>query len=214
MINTSLTDYEMNLVTDAQVLITKNIIIQKVYSLFAELAEEYKYELNSKVPDSNNLINPKISRGENYLGLPYVMLDYPRQFGKDDVFAIRSFFWWGNFFSITLQLKGKYLQQYSSAIKNYLSKSCFADWYIGTGDNQWDHHFESNNYLPVIGEAEFNLVGNPFFKLAKKIPLASWNEASSFFTENFKMLIGTIAPTPQCGETNLLPGTPTTGFDL
>ena len=34
--------------------------------------------------------SPKISKGENYKGLPYVMLDYPRCFGKTDIFAIRQ----------------------------------------------------------------------------------------------------------------------------
>ena len=49
---------------------------------------------------------PKIAKGENYLQLPYVLLDYPRCFDKENIFAIRTMFWWGNFFSITLHLSG------------------------------------------------------------------------------------------------------------
>ncbi|MEJ7682914.1 MAG: hypothetical protein WKG06_34670 [Segetibacter sp.] len=48
MITTSLTEYEMQLVTDSQVLITKNNIIQKVYELFGKLAEEYKKSYSIK----------------------------------------------------------------------------------------------------------------------------------------------------------------------
>ena len=32
------------------------------------------------LPGDIAAIAPKIARGENYLGLPYVMLDYPRYF--------------------------------------------------------------------------------------------------------------------------------------
>ena len=36
----------------------------------------------------------KYSVGENYRLPPYVVLDYPRQFGKRIRFAFRSMFWW------------------------------------------------------------------------------------------------------------------------
>lgn len=214
MINTSLTDYEMQLVTDARALITKNIIIKKVYALFAKLAEEYKKELANTRLDSSNLINPKISRGENYLGLPYVMLDYPRQFGKTDVFAVRTFFWWGNFFSITLQLAGKYQRQFYANIENAVNKDRFDGWHIGTAANQWEHHFESNNYSPVTEGKRYNLSPYSFLKLAKKIPLDKWDETEVFYTKSFKLIMKTLQSTPRCGETGLLFGTPTTGFDL
>src|SRR3954452_928432 len=101
---TSLTAYESELVRDSKVLLTKNIIIEKVYRLFGQLASGYQDRLAASPVVGLNAVQAKISRGENYRGLPYVMLDYPRIFSKDHTFAIRSFYWWGNFFSITLQL--------------------------------------------------------------------------------------------------------------
>lgn len=193
MITTSLTRYEMQLITDAQVLITKNIIIQKVYEIFGKLTEEYKKELSNKMPQVESFINPKISRGENYRGLPYVILDFPRQFGKSDVFAIRSFFWWGNFFSITLQLAGQYHQQYASTIQNAINHKRFQEWYIGREENQWEHHFENNNYSSLSEGINYNVAQLPFLKLAKKIPLTKWDETCDFFTENFSMLAAMLA---------------------
>lgn len=187
----SLTDYEMQLVTDPQILIAKNAIIQKVYELFGKLSEEYKKEADNKIP-GKNLINPKISRGENYIGLPYVILDFPRQFGKEDVFAIRSFFWWGNFFSITLHLSGRYQQQYAPAIENAINNKLFSGWYIGIGESQWEHHFETNNYIPAEEAIKDDLNKLPFLKLSKKIPLARWDDVNTFFTENFRMLAGIL----------------------
>ena len=60
--------------------------------------------------------SPKISKGENYKGLPWLVLDYPRYFNKEDIFAIRTLFWWGNFFSITLHISGKYKMRYEKKI--------------------------------------------------------------------------------------------------
>ncbi len=191
-----LTAYEMQLVTNPQILIAKNIIIRKVYEFFGKLSDEYKEEAAKKIP-VQNLINPKISRGENYMGLPYVILDFPRQFGKEDVFAIRSFFWWGNFFSITLHLAGKYQQQYARAFENGIGNKLFGDWYVAIGESQWEHHFETNNYLPIKEGIKYNIEKLPFFKLSKKIPLTKWENANTFFTENFRMLaeiLATYAP--------------------
>ena len=187
---TSLTAYEMQLVTDAQILITKNTIIRKVYGLFGKLSEEYREEVNCKIA-GQNLISPKISRGENYLGLPYVILDYPRQFAKDDVFAIRSFFWWGNFFSITLHLSGSYLKQYSATIESAIKNRLFQEWHIAVGDSQWEHHFEINNYMPLEDE-NYEPAQLPFLKLATKIPLEKWDDVNTFFTENFKLLLNIL----------------------
>jgi hypothetical protein len=198
----SLTTYEMQLVTDPQVLLTKNLIIEKVYEIFGELAEEYK-EISTKIPGFERFINPKISKGENYKGLPYVILDFPRQFGKADVFAIRSFFWWGNFFSITLQLAGQYQRQYASAIENAINNRFFEEWYIGMLESQWEHHFESNNYSSLSQRIDYNIAELPYLKLAKKIPLKKWDETSTFFIRNFTLLTETLGSMHRFGEKDL-----------
>ena len=199
----SLTTYEMQLVTDPQVLIIKNSIIQKVYEIFGELAEKYKKEISNKIPDSKTLINPKISKGENYKGLPYVILDFPRQFNKTDIFAIRSFFWWGNFFSITLQLAGRYHQQYAAVIKNAIDLRFYEEWYIGLLENQWEHHFESNNYSSLSRGINYDIAKLPYLKLAKKIPLNKWDETNTFFIKNFTLLAETLGSMHQFYEKGL-----------
>jgi len=113
--NVELSKNELELVSSSEFILTKNRIIEKVYNLFGALSEQYKAALNEHreiLPVDIFKTPPKIYKGENYLSLPYVMMDYPRMFSKEDVFAIRSFFWWGNYFSITLQLSGKYFYQF------------------------------------------------------------------------------------------------------
>ena len=59
-----------------------------------------------RLPEAVIQSSPKITRGENYQLLPYVILDYPRCFQKEQVFAIRTMFWWGKGISITLHVSG------------------------------------------------------------------------------------------------------------
>ncbi|HXL58576.1 MAG TPA: hypothetical protein VN958_20075, partial [Chitinophagaceae bacterium] len=109
--NVKLSKTELMLVCDEQFILTKNNIINKVYQLFGALSDHFFIGIKNTgniFPLEVLTSYPKIYKGEQYKGLPYVMLDYPRYFVKDDAFAIRCLFWWGNFFSITLHLAGKY----------------------------------------------------------------------------------------------------------
>lgn len=189
----SLSKNELKLVIDAEILLTKNRIIQKVYELFRGLCEDYEQILEANSLDNANLLTGKISRGENYKGLPYVILDYPRQFGKLDVFAIRTFFWWGHFFSITLQLSGEHLFKYAANIDNAISKDLFDGWFVSCGESPWEHHFDQDNYLPFQREKDYHLLNLSFLKIAKKIPLGQWDEVENFLKENFTFFIKVLS---------------------
>src|SRR5688572_24832334 len=97
---------ELVMITDTTWILAKQRIIKKVYELFAVVAEDFKLALTVSDPFPTGISqqSAKISKGENYLSLPYVMLDYPSAFSKTGICAVRTMFWWGNFFSITLHL--------------------------------------------------------------------------------------------------------------
>lgn len=191
--DTSLSSYQMKLVEDAEILLTKNQIIQKVCALFARLSLEYKEIVKTGYSNEMHLINAKISKGENYKGLPYVVLDYPRQFGKVDVFAVRTFFWWGNFFSITLQLAGEYQHTYFSSLQTAVNNGTFEGWYLGCSDSAWEHHFENHNYKLIEQGNNFSLENLSTIKVAKKIPLYKWDVVVLFLNENFRYLFKVLA---------------------
>lgn len=187
----TLSKYEMELVTNARILLTKNEIIQKVYGLFGLLADNFVEGAGKALPESINSVQPKISRGENYLGLPYVMMDYPRSFGRSDTFAIRTFFWWGNFFSITLQLSGSFQQQYGPCIAEAVKQGVFRNWYRCISDDRWHHHFDETNYR-LIDEDDLTPAGD-FIKLAAKISLGEWPQAEDFLRTNFLKLVSVLS---------------------
>ena len=185
---------EMELMRNSEIILTKNKVLEKVKTLIEELqnnlTENNQYNSDSL---STNIfsIHPKISKGENYLGLPYLILDYPRFFKQQDIFAIRTMFWWGNFYSTTLHLSGECKAQYLRKIQpayNILSQQNFS---IGINEDPWMHDFTNDNYIPVISlnEEEFkNRCGEQqHLKIAKTIALNDDN-VNQKLTENWQLL--------------------------
>lgn len=189
MAKVTLSTAEMNLVTQQDFILTKNKIITKVYELLGNVNEFYKNEFESQkfLPKEVLLTNAKISRGENYQDLPWVMLDYPRYFNQENAFAIRTFFWWGNFISIHFLVQGKYVLPIKNALLS--QKNLHENWFICHHQNPWQHHFEADNYLPISHFTKEQIAKLQFIKLAKKIPLQEWDNIEIFLQENFLQLM-------------------------
>ncbi len=116
----------------------------------------------------------KISRGENYLGLPYMVLDYPGYFKPESVLTFRCKFWWGSYFSFYWILSGELFKEVFT--KSELEKLKGKGYLISVSENLWDHRFESPYAIPLdeyltLANDETNL---HFLKLGKKIDLDQW----------------------------------------
>lgn len=188
----TLSQEELELVNNAGWILTKNAVIAKVYDLFGQLSESYAKQL-AEYPELNtwgiDLGSAKISKGEQYEGLPWVMLDHPRHFTSVETFAIRSFFWWGNHCSITLQLSGRFAEQYAAAIAQYFLERGGTGWFYCINENAWQHHFREDNYAPVQDDMHTILSNRPFIKIAKKIPLTGWTLLTEFFEKTFGEIV-------------------------
>ncbi|WP_431213641.1 hypothetical protein ACQ86N_01635 [Puia sp. P3] len=181
--NLQLSPEEMRLVAEPGWILTKNSIIRKTVGLFAALSEDYKGLLQSPV-------FPKISKGENYQGLPYVMLDYPRLFGREDVLAVRTFFWWGHAFSVTLHLKGEYLARYRPLLGRHRAVLAEAGFHVGVSDDEWRHEHVPENYRPIVSADD--LERGPFLKLSAACGLDRWEEAQTVLGGFFRVLAGVL----------------------
>jgi hypothetical protein len=195
-----LSEEEAELVANANWILTKNAILQKVNHLLGQLQsdqEEYLQSYLNLLPPEVTRVAAKISKGENYKGLPYLVLDYPRYFEKENQFAIRTMFWWGNFFSITLHLSGSYKEMYTHAIGSSFTWLKENDFFVGAGPDQWEHHFEAGNYtsLKEYEAASFNhhIRNKEFLKLAKRFPLAQWDHAGDLLLASFSLMIKCLA---------------------
>ena len=200
----TLSDKERSILMDTDWILLKQSIIQKVYELFsnASMTINSLFEINN-LDKSLIIKDPKIYKGENYNQFPYVMLDYPRLFGKKDVFAMRTMFWWGNFFSITIHLSGEYkslinIPQLTDQIKlqNQL--------YICVNENQWEHHFDEDNYhlLTSLSEEELlrHINEKDFIKIAIKFDLENWDLIPDLLEGGYKLMAELLINFPNDGK--------------
>ncbi len=193
-----LSEEELILVRNSDWILTKNRIIEKIISVFADLSEYSKSLVNkyeSLLPEETSRIPPKISRGEQHHGLPYVILDYPRLFSREDVFAIRTFFWWGKFFSLTLHLKGKYLALFENALYSNAEKLSGKGFHVSISDDEWRQDFDPDNYSPVSISEEIIKANNSeqkFLKLAVNWPLDNTITVIPLIEETYEFLMGVL----------------------
>lgn len=200
-----LSKYETEVITDTGWILTKQAIIEKVYSFFGEMHEVYKHISTNDKNFCDRFIrikNGKISKGENYLGLPYAILDYPAVFERDNIFAIRTMFWWGNFFSITLHVSGQDKLQ-SLNFSNLLSHVKEKDFFICVNEDEWQHNFDATNYV-TINELDKKQIAQVcaknFVKISKRIELTKWHETPEFLEKSYRELLELIDVSFPAGE--------------
>lgn len=187
---------EKEMIADSDWILTKNGILKKVSSLFENLNIAQQNNLPSSAsffPSEAIAISPKISKGENYKGLPWIVLDYPRVFKKNEICAIRTLFWWGNFFSVTLHLSGEYKKKFEEPIITSYPAIAKKKIYCCINDDQWEHHFGKGNYALIkkMSKKGFGdiIKEKPFIKLAKRISLKKWEQTPTILLDCFDLFI-------------------------
>ena len=187
---------EMELVSSPDIILTKNAILQKIKSFFEEVQmkqHDILKRYSSQLPEEVLKISPKISRGENYKGLPWLVLDNPRHFQHNNIFAIRTMFWWGNFFSITLHVSGKNKNDLLKNLTNNVSLLAKNDFFIYNGTKEWEHDIDPGSYkkLSGINEDELQKIfsANSFLKLAVKFTVESLGAIEGKLLRNYELLV-------------------------
>ena len=186
---------EMQLVTNSAWILTKHRVIEKVYRIFGNVSEQMQLYIEKRqglLPPQVLLLSPRITKGEQYEALPYVVLDYPRFFSKEDVFAIRCFFWWGHYFSITWHLKGKFQQQYQQKIAAAVAAGKFKQFYISTDGSEFSFHLEGKHYTAPGCKLPGNYNGGEhtgFLKISLKISFEHWKTAEQDLMQGFQRFI-------------------------
>lgn len=191
------TTQELDLASDSTILLVKYRIMEKVWDFLEDMQIEIRELLNSfkgKLPAELNLQHGKISRGENYKRLPFMMLDFPAFFTKEDILAFRSMFYWGNFISSTFHLQGSFVKEYGIALIDRFRNS--ESIYFCVNNSPWEYDYNSNNYvlLKEMGseEIEDHLQHTDFIKLSIKFLVEEMPERRqdliSFLLEGLKVI--------------------------
>ena len=187
---------ELELVSSPDIILTKNAILHKI-KLFLERLQPKQFEIlkdySSLLPEEILKISPKISRGENYKGLPWLVLDNPRFFQHNNIFAIRTMFWWGNFFSITLHLSGNNKTNILEKLTKNFPVLKENNFFIYNGNDEWEHDLDPNSYknLSLLNNDEIKQITstNNFMKLAIKFPIDSFEAIEEKLLRNYELLV-------------------------
>lgn len=186
---------ERQLMSDQNVILTKNSILNKVSQLFGQLGNEFQLLLKTEVPGHAEFFNlqPKVSKGEKHEGFPWVILDYPRHFSAETGHcAIRCFFWWGHFCSIQLQVSGDFLDPVMKALSNW-QPDMVKNWLIGTTVDPWNMYLPNPEWSPINFEKDSDPASSMMYlKIAKVISLDEINILEKKMPEYFRQLLNLL----------------------
>lgn len=187
---------EAELISNSEIILTKNSITAKVNQLLGQLASKQQAIAGRLLKTEFLQVAPKIAKGENYEGLPWQLLDFPRVFGKEDILAIRTMFWWGNFFSTTLHLAGIHQKDAFDNLINAYHQLSNENYFICINTNPWEHHLGQSNYKLIqqtnLQEYKQIISQNNFVKIVSAIPLMNWDEAEQLLLQHFELFIKII----------------------
>jgi hypothetical protein len=181
-----------------QLLNNKTYIEQKrkayqwVLSQFEELATAAELQTQGKLPAIFSVSKPKISKGEAHEGLPFIVLDYPAWFDKENIVAIRTIFVWGEPIQITLLIKGRFVQQLAKQLSNYAANNQNKV-FISMAESPWFHLQEKANWKKLDAEKmNERLHQNQFIKLGVFCELNDWANLHQTTLETFNSWLSEI----------------------
>lgn len=194
--NIQIRNDEMRVITNSEFFRTKHQVSAKIKLLFGELRNALKNTTPefTWIPPQVDIETGRIFQGENYKQLPYIILDYPKLFGKTSVFSFRTMFWWGHHFSFTLHLEGEALEERRDALIKNSSRLKDKGFYICVHHSPWEYHYETDNYcaLEKTPNLEEVLQASKFIKLSRKLSLYEWEETEAFAVETFVTLMNAL----------------------
>lgn len=165
---------ELSYLQDTDFLLTKQEITKKITSELNEVSAaltETLLPFQSRLKTEYLKVNKKISKGENYLGLPYFVLDFPGYFKKSEVFAYRIMIWWGKEISFTLHLGGTVKSMFEKRIQ--LNKSAIDPYFVCINELPWEYHFNETNYQLIKKQNDLDfsetIANKEFVKISTRL---------------------------------------------
>lgn len=194
----TLGDEEADAIMNSRFFIVKRDVTEKIFALLGILEKEikkkssrYDFLTSGELPVREK---GKIFRGENYRTMPYILLDYPRVFTTETVFAFRSMFLWGNEFSFTLHLQGKSLELFRENIIQNFSQMQGKEFFFCVNDSPWEYSFDETNYKSLDeliaqepDELKDKIRSQPFIKFSRKLGLKEYEQAIGYGLETFEL---------------------------
>jgi len=162
-----LTNKEFELILGTEYPLLKKNAIEKIQAHLHELGEQLiKNQLITRPLPTTSY---KISKGENYLNLPYLVLDLPKIDGNHFPILCRTLFWWGKYFSFNVFIrKDAYdMVSFEKKIKSQSMKGI----HVLQSDKIWQQDLDTEDYNQVSKWPENIITEGPYLKLSIKHPI-------------------------------------------
>lgn len=156
-----------------------------LYSVQQEILSYWKNNSQLILPEEASQVPGKISKGYNYKGFPYQVMDFPSVFGKQDTFSFRVFFWYGNYFSANLLLTGRYAKEWKQEILRLNSEETF----LLLDADIWESDISDRNKLSLTSankpEIESFFDENESIRLFRLFNMQKANQAEELIVNTF-----------------------------
>jgi hypothetical protein len=165
-------------------------ILQKIEKSLSEVHEalkDAKVDYSDIFPawaDGNN-ISGKIYRGENYLGMPWIALDYPRNYGQNTSLAFRVLVLWGDGIYTSMLSEGN--AEVTMKNGDFEIRSKNKTYYVDS-DNRWIQHISETECaeLNQTEQAISHRNTHGFTRLFQRIEFDQWPKFKEICLEHFR----------------------------
>ena len=192
---TTFQDDELALLANPRFFEQKLQATEKLKRLMEEIRTAFLEEIHPHellAPIRTDFLKGQIAKGENYEGYPYVMLDFPKHFGKESIFTFRTLFWFGHALIFSVILAGTHLEDYRKKFAGCYERLCEAGVQIGIGD-VWDWRERASRQLSQENKGELLQLNQPFLKVMKRFSPAILSNEITVISEA-KAFYQTVKP--------------------
>ncbi len=190
---------QLDLLTERRFFIRKKQTTLKLFQLLASVRKQILERVpldQLPWPAGTDTRSGKIYRGENYLGYPYVLLDFPRLFTHDEIVVFRTMVWWGHTASCTLLIKGSLCLATQQQLLRHRQAFLQPYWYVGIHDSPWHHHFKTDNVVRLRDYSARRLERlwrrQSYLKVVRRIPLSQLNALPILSASSLEQLCGLL----------------------
>jgi hypothetical protein len=112
----------------------------------------------------------KISKGENYNGFPYRVLDFPRLFTPANIFACRAMLLWGHHYALHILLSGPLAEPLRLRLAQRLDQLAHTPLLLCTHETPWQWEYAPASFIQIATAPQATvkeiIVEAPFVKLS------------------------------------------------
>jgi hypothetical protein len=138
-----LTKHELEFASSVKYPLLKAEVMRKVSQLLQQTGTLLQNEVT--INNSTQPLEYKITKGENYQHMPYMVLDYPQIKQAEFPLVCRTMFWWGHYFTFNLIVRTDTLQLLPTAAALGALKHTL----VLVGDDLWEQDVHGEAYAKL-----------------------------------------------------------------